>query len=185
VKKTYRGRVHALRGRRGTSPFCPSVYPDCGKRAKTAGDGGFAIESLDPQLIFRVLVVEDDCQVRAMAAAMLRDLGCIVTEAADGSAALTLLQADPGISLLFTDLLMPRMSGRELAAEARKLRPDLNVLYTSAHSDDSLSHSQEWADGSFLSKPYRQDDLAEAVRFALTAPSPDIALEARSSGTPS
>jgi CheY-like chemotaxis protein len=115
-----------------------------------------------------VLAVEDDAAVREIASGMLRDLGYHVLEAADGPAAIEVLQRVGPIDLLFTDLAMPGgLSGRELAAIARQLRPGLKVLVTSAHTDQLL----EGADGDsavlLLNKPYRAQELARAVRAAI------------------
>ena len=79
-----------------------------------------------------ILVVEDDDDVRAYTVNVLRDLGYRVIEAHDGLSALRLLERQGApVELLFTDVVMPGMSGRELADEARKIQPDLRVLYTS------------------------------------------------------
>jgi CheY-like chemotaxis protein/nitrogen-specific signal transduction histidine kinase len=113
-----------------------------------------------------VLVVEDDDDVRAVAVACLGSLALDVLEAADGPAALAALESNREIDLLFTDLAMPGMSGRELAAEARRRRPDLKVLYVSGFDEGELTASP----GEVLRKPYRSQDLASRIREILSEP---------------
>ena len=115
----------------------------------------------------KVLVVDDDHEVRAVAMALLRDLGYAVVDASDGHAGLAILKADPAIALLFTDWAMPGMDGRQLAARAAEIRPKLPVLFTSGNATEFLAGLHVPADARFLAKPYRQHDLADAVRAAL------------------
>ena len=117
----------------------------------------------------RILVVEDDAMVRQHAVATLRGLGYEVLEAPDGDTAMTLLEGDTPVDLLFTDMRMPgRLNGRQLAAAARAQRPGLKVLYTSGYSSDGFrqdGHGIEPA--SLLRKPYQREQLAGIVRRAL------------------
>ncbi|HUF73389.1 MAG TPA: PAS domain-containing protein [Gammaproteobacteria bacterium] len=112
-----------------------------------------------------ILVVEDDAKVRRMVVATLRDLGYETLEAECGAAGLEVLRSDgASIDLLFTDVVMPGMSGLELARKAREDMPDLRVLLTSGFSE------QQAAGGSgfpLLTKPYRKVQLAQALRRAL------------------
>jgi signal transduction histidine kinase/CheY-like chemotaxis protein len=119
-----------------------------------------------------ILLVEDDEQVREYAAAQLRSFGYTVLEAADGPAALTLLQQRGPIDLLFTDVVMPGgMNGRVLADTARGLQPGLRVLYTSGYTENAIVHHGRLDEGArLLSKPYRRSELDRAVREALEAP---------------
>ena len=115
-----------------------------------------------------VLAVEDDAAVREIASGILTDLGYHVLEAADGPAAIEVLQRVGAIDLLFTDLAMPGgLSGRELAARARQLRPGLKVLVTSAHTDQLLEGADADSVVLLLNKPYRAQELARAVRAAI------------------
>jgi PAS domain S-box-containing protein len=116
-----------------------------------------------------VLVVEDDPDVRQLAAAQLRSLGYQVLEAPDGASAVTLLEGGARIDLLFTDVVMPGgMNGQQLAEKARELRPQLKVLFTSGYTPDSIAHQGKIDPGVFLlSKPYRRDGLARKVREIL------------------
>src|SRR5262249_146949 len=77
-----------------------------------------------------ILVVEDEEDVRAYTTSILRELGYHIVEASVGAAALQMLQNDPEVMLLFTDLGLPAgLNGRQLADAARELRPDLNILF--------------------------------------------------------
>ena len=106
-----------------------------------------------------VLVVEDIPQVRATAIRIMEDLGCTVFDAYNGHQALKLLQAHPEIEVLFADIRMPGMSGTELAEAAQRLRPDLKIVLTSGY----VSRKDVPANVAFVPKPWREDDLAEAV----------------------
>lgn len=120
----------------------------------------------DPAVI--VLVVEDDDRVRNLSVAALRDLGYTVLHASSGPAALLVLEANPGVSLLFTDVVMPEMSGRVLADEAKKRYPDLKVLYTTGYTQNAIVHNGVVdADARLILKPYSLSDLARKVRAVL------------------
>jgi len=115
-----------------------------------------------------VLVVEDDDRVRALSVAALRDLGYTVLHASGGPAALAVLEANPGVALLFTDVVMPEMSGRVLADEAKKRNPELKVLYTTGYTQNAIVHNGVVdADARLLLKPYSLADLARKVRSVL------------------
>jgi PAS domain S-box-containing protein len=113
-----------------------------------------------------VLVVEDDDDVRAYTVDCLRELGYRVIEAHDGPSALRLLerQADP-VALLFTDVVMPGMSGRELAEQARKIQATLRVLYTSGYTRNAIVHGGRLDPGvEMITKPFTFEALAQKVR---------------------
>jgi CheY-like chemotaxis protein len=117
-----------------------------------------------------ILAVEDDPQVRNITSSLLRDLGYRVLEAADATKALEILEKNE-VSLLFTDLVMPGdVNGYQLATEALRRRPDMRVLYTSAHAGDRILEIAGCALQPMLRKPYRDDELARAIRDALTTP---------------
>ncbi len=116
-----------------------------------------------------ILVVEDDDDVRAYTVAVLRDLGYRVLEAHDGISALRLLERqEQPVELLFTDVVMPGMSGRELADEASKIQPDLRVLYTSGYTRNAIVHGGRLDAGvEMIAKPFTTDALAQKVRDML------------------
>ena len=88
-----------------------------------------------------ILVVEDDDDVATYTVEMLRELGYRVVHAPDGAAALRVDRREAGrVDLLFTDVVMPNMSGRELADRARAPQPELKVLYTSGYTRNAIVH---------------------------------------------
>jgi len=118
-----------------------------------------------------VLVVEDDERVRMVSVAALRDLGYTVIHAADGAEALTKLAQHPDVALMFTDVVMPNMSGRVLADEALKRHPNLKVLYTTGYTQNAVVHNGVLdRDAQLLMKPYSLDQLAAKVRDLLDKP---------------
>jgi len=116
-----------------------------------------------------VLVVEDDEEVRAFSADVLRDAGYQVLEAGDGAAALQILErAEQRVGLLFTDVVMPGLSGSELSDRACRLRPDLKVLYTSGYPRNAIVHGGRLDPGvELLPKPFTSRALTERVRGLL------------------
>jgi len=111
-----------------------------------------------------VLVVEDEDAVRSYSIDCLQELGFHVLSAEDGHAALDIIAAHSEIRLLFTDVGLPRMNGRELADEARKLRPDLPVLFTTGYAQDEMFRQGRLASKTaLLTKPFSRKRLAECV----------------------
>jgi CheY-like chemotaxis protein len=118
-----------------------------------------------------ILLVEDEAQVRAIVARMLAAQGYTVLQAAHGEAALELLESAAPIDLLLTDLIMPRMGGRELAERVRELRPGLRVLFTSGYTEDVIVQNRLLDhDIMLLHKPFTRSALAAKVRETLDAP---------------
>ena len=111
-----------------------------------------------------ILLVEDDAGVRAVTAAALRELHFTVIEADNGSRALDIIDREPNIDLLFTDIVMPGINGFELGRLARERRPHLPVLYATGYAA-SYSPSEKNAD--VLPKPYRETDLMLKLRNLL------------------
>jgi CheY-like chemotaxis protein len=109
-----------------------------------------------------VLLVEDEDDVRLIAAQIVQMLGFAVIEANDGLSALRIIRGPTKVDLLFTDITMPGLSGLELAYLAKQLRPDLKVLYTSAHfvggaDNPALQY------GPLLLKPWMLEQLRELL----------------------
>jgi CheY-like chemotaxis protein len=107
-----------------------------------------------------VLVVEDLPQTRATAVGLMREIGCTVFDAYNGQQALEILEAHPEIRVLFTDVRMPGLTGPELAEAARRLRPDLRVVFTSGY----VGPEDVPPDAPFVPKPWRVEAVAEAVQ---------------------
>jgi CheY-like chemotaxis protein len=118
-----------------------------------------------------VLLVEDDPAVRRATRRTLERSGFAVFEAEDGLQALPLLEQDPrAVDLVLSDIVMPRMGGRELAAELRRLRPDLPVLLMTGHGGaDAATLRNASDDTPVIPKPFTGDDLVGHVRRALHA----------------
>jgi nitrogen-specific signal transduction histidine kinase len=124
-----------------------------------------------PAGIETVLLVEDEPAVRLLARSGLEEYGYTILEAGDGEAALRLCQDYAAtIDLLVTDVVMPRMGGRELADRLTALRPRLKVLFVSGHMNDKVIwHGIHEASVAFLGKPYTPIVLARKIREVLDA----------------
>jgi two-component system cell cycle sensor histidine kinase/response regulator CckA len=116
-----------------------------------------------------ILLVEDTEMVRALVTATLKSYGYTVLVAASGPEAIEIAdQAHARIDLLMTDVVMPKMTGRELADRLVATRPGLKVLFTSGYpSDTVLRHGIAEARTAFIEKPYLPEDLAHKVREIL------------------
>jgi PAS domain S-box-containing protein len=116
----------------------------------------------------RILVVEDDARVRRLTVARLRELGYQIIEASGGREALQHLASSGDVRLVFTDLVMPDMSGYDLAKQVQEAFPGVKLLLTSGYSEGFAASGLIAGEKSrLLQKPYRLADLAEAVRAAL------------------
>ena len=133
-----------------------------GEPAETAPPEAAAPGARQPH---SVLVVEDDAGVRAYTAEIVRELGYRVFEAADAVAALRRLEDEtPRIDLLFSDVVMPGMSGRELAEKARALHPGLKVLLTSGYTGALNGRGEPWEPGAgIVAKPFTYETLARRI----------------------
>ena len=119
-----------------------------------------------------ILVVEDDDGVRQIAVHTLRNLGFHVLETANSNDALARLANNADIDLLFTDVGLPGMNGRQLAEQARQLRPDLRVLFTTGYARNAIVHQGRLDPGvELLPKPYTRERLAVKIREILDGPS--------------
>ena len=116
----------------------------------------------------KILLVEDDVDLQAVALESLRYMGYAALVANDGASALEILRRDTEVDILFTDVVMPRgMTGVELAEQALALRPELKVLLASGYSRSQLPAIPEGCE--FIPKPYRIEDLEARLRQLLPA----------------
>jgi CheY-like chemotaxis protein len=118
-----------------------------------------------------ILVVEDEDDVRAYTSGIVNELGYRVLEAENGATALQILARHPEVALLFTDVGLPGgMNGRQLADAARKMRPHLKVLFTTAYARNAIVHDGRLDPGvSLLPKPFTYAAVASKLSDALVA----------------
>ena len=138
-----------------------------------------AAAALEPDIVFEtppvrtetILLVEDALRVRAVVREILEMNGYNVLEGRHGAEAIEISERHRGpIHLMVTDVVMPQMSGRELAQRLQPVRPDMRVLYMSGYTDDAIvRHGVLGAGIAFLSKPFTPDALALKVREVLDA----------------
>jgi PAS domain S-box-containing protein len=128
-----------------------------------------ALSAIEAQGEESILVCEDDEDVRAYSAEVLRELGYRVFEAVDGPSALALLKANGHVNLLFTDVVLPGgMTGAVLAKEAKKLQPSIRTLFTTGYARNAIVHHGRLDPGvDLLTKPFSYADLAARVRDIL------------------
>ncbi|MGO9838923.1 MAG: response regulator [Polyangiaceae bacterium] len=119
-----------------------------------------------------ILLVEDEEQVRAVARGILKRQGYRILEARNGGEALLLCEKHPGaIDLLLSDVVMPQMSGPELAMRLATSRPTMKILCMSGYTDDTVvRHGPLEAGIAFIQKPFTPDSLGRKVREVLDAP---------------
>jgi PAS domain S-box-containing protein len=139
-------------------------------------DGGAADDTPDDQHLLpeggaeeTILVLEDDDDVRTYSVECLRELGYRVVEAHDGPSALRLLERQPRVDLLFTDVVLPGgLTGAQVANDARELRPTLKVLFTTGYARNAIIHHGRLDKGvQLITKPFTFGDLAAKVRDVL------------------
>lgn len=112
-----------------------------------------------------VLVVEDEPVVRGIIVEMLHDQGYVTREAADGAEGLRILQLDKPVDLLLTDIGLPGMNGRQLADQARELRPDLKILFMTGYADNAANAKGFLQPGmDMITKPFDLGHLSRRVR---------------------
>jgi CheY-like chemotaxis protein len=117
-----------------------------------------------------ILLVEDDAEIRRLSERILLAAGYDVLTAADGRSALDVAASARALDLLVTDVIMPRMNGRQLADWLRASRPDLPVLYVSAYPRGLVSSNRPAGpDGAYLEKPYTPSLLTAKVSLLLAA----------------
>jgi signal transduction histidine kinase/CheY-like chemotaxis protein len=132
----------------------------------TGASDADALPRANPEEI--ILVAEDDERLRHVTVDSLRELGYTVVQAADANQALAVLAVQPRVDLLFTDIVMPGMNGRQLAELATESRPGLKVVYTTGYTRNAIVHNGMLDPGvNFLAKPFTLGQLASKVRSAL------------------
>jgi len=150
---------------RGTTVrlFLPRSYSD-------VSDAQTPDEKSDPERgSERILVVEDDPGVREVPVALLRNQGYEIVEATDGKEAIENLNGGEKFDLIFTDIVLPGgLNGVEIAAEAKKIQPDIKVLFTTGYAEnDVVEQGQLDPELTLVSKPYRRTELLDKVRAVL------------------
>ena len=145
------------------------IYLPLVKEAAASGELHPALPASTPGGSETILVVEDEMSVRKLAAEFLGSNGYRVLEAQDGGEALQVCEEHRApIHLLLTDVVMPGMSGRELAVRLVGARPEMKVIYVSGYTDDAIVQHGVREEGTvFLQKPFSLDALARTVREAL------------------
>ena len=116
-----------------------------------------------------VLLAEDDATIRRMIKSTMEAEGYKLLEAEDGQEAIEISKSyDGDIHLLLTDVIMPKMNGRELANELQKDRPEMEVIFMSGYTDDAISHHGVLEPGvQFIQKPITPSVLAKKLREVL------------------
>ena len=159
-------RVHSELGRGTTFRiYLPQAGDDgAGAAADAAADAA-------PKGSETVLLVEDDRAVRELAREVLEESGYQVFAARDGEEAIALCANGRAIDLLITDIVMPGMSGRAVAAAVRELRPGTRVICMSGYTEHAdLEDGLLEGAMTFMQKPFSADSMIRAVRTALDAP---------------
>ena len=125
-------------------------------------------EDVDIDGTGRILLVEDNPNVRQTALRQLTDLGYEVIESEDAQAALEKIRSSVEFDLLLTDVVMPGgMNGYELAAEAKNIRPGIKVLFTSGYTELAATGRETGRSGPLISKPYTKKALGRVIRSVL------------------
>jgi PAS domain S-box-containing protein len=164
-----RAEIHSKEGEGTTIRL---VLPRTDKRPLAVAEG-----RLMPELPsgLRVLLVEDNPQVREFAEGLLADLGCEVVSRETGEEALDYLGCGE-VDLVVTDVVMPGMSGVELARLIGEAHPDVPVLLATGYSDEIVKRGSEFV---VLAKPFGAADLSKAMAALLNGPSPQPSVAAR------
>jgi CheY-like chemotaxis protein len=162
---------------RGQGTTVKIYLPRVAEAAEERPSGAQRVHATGARLDRVLLVVEDEEDVRTHAVAVLRELGYTVLEARDAPEALEMLDANPRVHLLFTDVGLPGgMNGRQLAEHARARHPELRVLFTTGYARNAIVHQGRLDAGvELITKPFTYADLAERVyRILSTEPAGDL-----------
>lgn len=139
-------------------PVCTHASPECTAASAPAGAPAYGTET--------ILLVEDEPAVRSLAGQVLKRYGYTVVEAADGASAMTHVRGGVKPDLVVTDVVLPGINGRQLAADVRRQWPDTRVLYMSGYDSHAALHQTVDA-LRFLRKPFTPAVLLDEVRKAL------------------
>lgn len=153
--------------------YLPRTFAEGEARPKVAGVVPSAAALDAKPRIPKILVVEDQEAVRAVACGFLADFGYDLIEAEDGLQALAKLQQHPDIDLMFSDVVMPGgMNGFDLAQAAKGICPALKIVHTSGYPKGAMVHQEEprFREGFIIMKPYRREDLRKIIKEAFEAP---------------
>jgi DNA-binding NtrC family response regulator len=149
--------------------------PRTDAKMKSEAETESALPVLSPR---RILIVEDNENVRRMAVSRLETLGHDIIETESPAKALEILDEDPSIELLFTDIVMPGgVNGFDLAHKAVERRPELKVIFVSGYAP-SL-YAGDGLKQEFLMKPYSEEELVRALHAAFADPAPSAEREPR------
>jgi CheY-like chemotaxis protein len=170
IVRQHGGAIHVCSVEGGGTTF--EIYlPQVETVAETgvADDSGASQPATGQETI---LLVEDEDDVRALAREVLERQGYTVVEASDGAQAVTVYEKEGArIDLILTDVVMPRMSGREMVDRVRATRPDMRVLYMSGYTGDAIvRHGVLDASMLLLGKPFTPLALIAKVREVLDRP---------------
>ena len=138
-----------------------------------AADSQDSDSGIMPKGTETILLVEDEYAVRGFSSSVLREQGYTVIEASDGLEALEIahIESSPNIDLLLTDVVMPRLGGKELAEEFTKIFPEARVVFASGYPDNSITREGILEPGTiFIQKPFTPLSLTRKVREALDSP---------------
>jgi CheY-like chemotaxis protein len=138
-------------------------------RVDEVREGEAVVSSSVPQGTELILLVEDEAQVRAILKEILEGQGYHVLAASNGEEALSISQdLESDIKLMITDVVMPQMSGRELAERVLAVRPNLPVLFMSGYTDDAIvRHGLLDEKLHFIQKPFDSATIGRKVREVL------------------
>ncbi len=117
-----------------------------------------------------ILVVDDAEAIRKMICAMLTQIGYHCVEACDGTEALRVLDEVGHVELVLTDMMMPNMTGAELANRLSRIKPGIRILFMSGFTDDPMVRTVERLSSLFIPKPFTAETLTSRVRQALDDP---------------
>jgi CheY-like chemotaxis protein len=160
------GRISVTSEAGGGASF--EIYLPKSEEKQSADEGvGQTVEALGGSET--ILLVEDEEAVRNLGAQLLSSQGYRVLEASNGGEALLICEQYPNpIHLMLTDVVMPNMSGRQLAERLAPIKPDMKVIYMSGYTDDTvLQRGIPSSETAFLNKPFTPDSLMRKVRQVL------------------